>query len=303
MKKSIIYSLSLIFSILFIAACVNPNKYDLRYNLQKGDSFIQTVDMDMTSSVMGHEVKITMNASVGMDVVDIQDGIYQISTAYRSMKMSSESETMQMRFDTENPDAYPQSAAFSRIMQAMVNVPFDVEMDRQGKVVEISGFENLQKAIIDAAAGSAEEMSKQIAMQMSEQQFSEEQLKEMFSQFRNIYPVHPIKIGDSWEATDSRNMNGMELAMTAKYTLQAVEGNIATVAVSGKFDAQSSAISTAQGDISTTIDGHLSGTTNINLENGMAIAGNLLTSIDATMDIGGRNVEQKTVVKMQLKSE
>ncbi len=98
-----------------------------------------------------------------------------------------------------------------RMFAGIKGKEFTMKVDEEGKVLEVSGFEQIVNGMVDSL-----EVAEDIRMQMRaslKDQFNEQNIKDQFAQVFTIFPNKEVKVGDSWEK--SWQMGGR---MPAKYT-------------------------------------------------------------------------------------
>jgi hypothetical protein len=304
MKKSMLITCFLIINVLFSLNCFAAGEYTLRYNLKKGDVFKQTMPMDMQISMnaMGQNIdmNIQMEFAATVTVVVAEGDIYTLECNYTRFKTATNNSFMKMIIDTDNPELGGELAEVSRILKSIIDVPLTVKMDKFGKIVAVSGFDKLLKTVIDVAEKSGNPMSKQIAESTLQQNFSEASLKESFEQNQIVYPAEPIKIGDSWDAVQTKVVQGVEMQINVKQTLKSVSDNLATIESLAVIEGKEATVETPQGNVTYSMKGTYVYTTKVGLKNGMAVSGDFSMEMDMKMNTQGMEMPMKMTVKGSL---
>lgn len=103
MKKLILSTLLLLGVMTSIFA---QEKYDLRLNLKKGQTFTYQVTLNnpMTISMMGQQMEIKQNQTINYTykVLDVKDGNYQMEINIDRIQVSSSSMGQEMNIDTDS---------------------------------------------------------------------------------------------------------------------------------------------------------------------------------------------------------
>ena len=103
MKKFILHTLLLLGVMTSVFA---QEKYDLRLNLEKGQTFTYqlTINNPMTFSMMGQQMEIKQNQTITYTckVLDVKDGNYQMETNIDRVQVSSSSMGQEMNVDTDS---------------------------------------------------------------------------------------------------------------------------------------------------------------------------------------------------------
>jgi hypothetical protein len=110
----------------------------------------------------------------------------------------------------------------TRMFAGIKGKEFTMKVDEEGKVLEVSGFEQIVNGMVDSL-----EVAEDIKMQMRaslKDQFNEQNIKDQFAQVFTIFPNKEVKVGDSWEK--NWQMGGrMPAKYTTKYTVKSIEGD------------------------------------------------------------------------------
>ena len=103
MKKLILSTLLLLGVMTSVFA---QEKYDLRLNLKKGQTFTYQVTLNnpMTISMMGQQMEIKQNQTINYTykVLDVKDGNYQMEINIDRIQISSSSMGQEMNIDTDS---------------------------------------------------------------------------------------------------------------------------------------------------------------------------------------------------------
>jgi hypothetical protein len=123
--------------------------------------------------------------------------------------------------DDEDPKKNP-LGMMSKMITSLVNKPFVVKVDEEGKVLEVTGFDKIITDMIDAM--NVDENLKAQTLASMKDQFSEQSIKDQFAQCFYIFPNKEVKVGDSWDKTFTTG-GKMASKNVTTFTVKGIEGN------------------------------------------------------------------------------
>ena len=141
MKKFILHTLLLLGVMTSVFA---QEKYDLRLNLEKGQTFTYqlTINYPMTISMMGQQMEIKQNQTITYTckVLDVKDGNYLMEANLDRMQVSTSSMGQEMNLDTDS-DAKDEATSQLRKMvnqkvTQWVNAKFKLLSEPEGELVD-----------------------------------------------------------------------------------------------------------------------------------------------------------------------
>lgn len=173
----------------------------LRYNLPKGATYIQSLDMDMNVETMGMQIPQKQSISMKVVVTDIaSNGNQTHEVTYEKIYMKQSSPMGDMEFDSDNPAKQPAELAN---LKEMKGSKFKMIISPRGKIIETK---------------------------------MDEKLPETGTQQNIEYPENPIAIGDSWTGeTSNKNEQIGEIKTKTTYKLISINSEIAELEVKGKI--------------------------------------------------------------------
>jgi hypothetical protein len=273
MKSKLVFLLV----ILFLSQAVQAKKVLLRFNLQKGATYTMTMNMTVgvDQAVMGQNVKIDqkMKLVLNWKVLDVTpEKHFLIEYAIENISLNMNSNGQNVTFDSDKPE---ENNLGTDALKNLKNLRFQAEMTDMGKVVKISGIENLASAI----GGNQ-------ALAQSLQMFSNEQnMQSFFGQNFNYFPEKEVGKGDKWSA--STNMASiMNMAVNMDFEVADIKDDQVLLNVNSvtKADTQ---VEQQGMKIQVKLDGTQTGTMTINPKDGW-------------MDQS--NLNQQFVINMKLKN-
>lgn len=170
----------------------------LGLNLEVGKVYHQSSDARMIIAQEIDNQYYTMTNLIKGDysfkVLSASKGLYRAEVRYGFVEVDFELPNGRVVFSSRKDD---KDDIFSLILSRMVSIPFEVSIDRMGKVLEISGLDRLLDSMIDQFTDmSAEERSNLKTQFMSS--FGPDNFKGSFEMLTAIYPEKRVKVGDAW---------------------------------------------------------------------------------------------------------
>ncbi|HKZ67512.1 MAG TPA: DUF6263 family protein [Chitinophagaceae bacterium] len=267
----------------------------LKFNLEKGKSYDYEILWDTDQKMMGQDNKITIAGGYTINVIDENDNIKTLTAAYRNFKMYMNIMGMEISVDTDKPSGPMDEAAIKanplgmmdRVFAGIKGKEFTMKVDEEGKVLQVSGFEQIINGMIDSI-GINDDVKMQMRASLQDQ-FNEQAIKDQFAQVFTIFPNKEIKSGDSWEK--SFQMGGrMPAKYTTKYTVKEIEGDHVSLSAQTRIGSGSSEM-----EIKGTQDGSLL----VDSKTGLVIN----AEFDQDMDIKARGMEIKIIGKGKIKGK
>ena len=206
---------------LLLSTACSAQDFVYRLDPESGVRYKGTTTMETRSQTrtQGMDVEMTMTMQMDQDVVfeaGADDTVVgQYTTTSASAEMGGMPGLDQAPFDLND------------LYQGMVGITFTVVMTRGGEMVEFDGLESMMEAMLDRT-DAPDEIRAMISLFL-EENFGEEQMKQMTGQGGISMPDHPVAVGDTW--TDSVSALGIEVGTT--YTLADRSDGSATIEAAG----------------------------------------------------------------------
>ena len=187
-------------------------KIELKYNLNKGDSFSYDINMDNDISFEANGQTMTMDQSMTFEldqnISDVTADSIKLSGQITRVKMTQSIFGMQITYDSDDPSSTenPMAAKLGQELAKVLNKPFKMSMDHKGHLgdMEFSGIEGNDDIANNINSGS---------------QYA-------------TYPDGKIAVGDSWES-DIKPVSNSEMKYHVVYTLLKVSGKHAILGING----------------------------------------------------------------------
>jgi hypothetical protein len=247
MKKIslLIAALAVVISFAAIQSCKSSGAASasklLKFNLEKGKGYDYDMVWDMNQKMMGKETKISIGAVYSIKVDEDKDHVKSMTSIYRSFRMNMDVMGMKIDVDTDKPalaegEDAPGGmpiAMMNKVFSGIVGKSFNMKVDEEGKVLEVTGFREMLQGLADSLG--LDEQKRQTMMSSLNDQFNEQTVKDQFGQIFTIFPNKEIKVGDSW---DKSFVTGGKMAAkyNTTYTVKEIEGDHVTLSTKTRIE-------------------------------------------------------------------
>ncbi len=206
----------------------------LKFNFEKGKGYDYEMTMNMEQEIMGQKMKMDMLTYYSMDVMEDDGAIKTVTSTYDRFKMDMNVAGMNIEVDSDKPlsslgtddEGNDPMKMLNGLLGAIKGRKVTMKINAEGKVLEVIGFEDMAKSIVDSL-GIEGEQSQQMIRQF-DKQFNEESMKEQFERILYIFPNKEIKVGDSWEKKTS-SFGIAKGENNSVYTVTDIEGDMVTL--------------------------------------------------------------------------
>jgi len=273
--------------------CQGADKYTLEYNLEKGKTYKQhsITEMNMAMSAMGQDMKMSMimNIDINYDVIDRNNGVYDIQMTYQKIKMDMTSPAA-YSFDSDSPDSSSDESVAS-VLKSLSEVSLDIQMTQQGKVTSVKGVDQLIEKIST--------LSNPQFKQMFSQQFSEQTIQKAIEQFSSFFPDKSVAVNDNWDVTMSISNSGIDIINKMNLTLKQVSNNVATIDFTGTLTTpEGGAVTNINGmDAKVSVNGTQTGTIQLDMKTGWFIRSEMTQNFLQNIEVMGQTIPQQIEVK------
>jgi len=181
----------------------------LGYRLEEGQSFAinQTAVQYITQELSTGSQVITNNirSKMAFTIVGVSDSVYDISIEFKDLKMDMESDLYGKLMQVDALELVENDVQ-SRIFHSLIGAKVLMKMTPTGDVLEVSGGEQLIKAMVDAA-GFEDDFTREMLSISLQKEFGSEALSKSYEQMTFFYPIDPVVEGDSWETQFSGKLS------------------------------------------------------------------------------------------------
>ena len=158
------------------------------------------------------------------EVTDVtEDGVATVQTSFEAVRMEMDTPSGKMSYDSANPSDLVKASTFMfRPNARLANASFTMKLNREGKVLELSGFEKTMSGLLPP-----EQEGGAIAAGMNAQikhMYSDQSMKQMMDTSLNILPDRPVAAGGTWNRQISAEMPVIgTMTEQGTYTLERVD--------------------------------------------------------------------------------
>lgn len=193
---------SLLAILLFLfVSCKDKNAYTIELNLEKNAIYKQKINANtfIKQNMNGQDITINMilNSNVEFSVLDItSDSNYVLEAKYKSMSLEMQLPQTKMTFNSET---FSSDDLFSQVLSNMKDVPFQVIMNKKGKILEVKNMDMLFESLTSQFPELGEEQKEMIKTQLNES-FGQDAFKGNLELITAIFPEKPVQQNDSWNS-------------------------------------------------------------------------------------------------------
>lgn len=216
-------------SILALAFAPMAKKVDLKFNLEKGKTYSQTIVMTTVTkqSIAGNDQVIKQNAATitKMELKETGKEANTYTIWYDNISMGIDQGggmTQDFNSDTTQLESVD---PMSEIFSSLTGRKFEANIDFSGKIVEVQGLEE----IIAGATSSMGEQAGMISEQISAG-FGDSGLAKNMEMLTAIMPVTAVKVGSTW-TNKQFTSSGLPLVLNNTFTLTSISGGKAKIDV------------------------------------------------------------------------
>lgn len=217
--KKLLY---LILSLALLVSC-SGGKQKIELKLTPGETYIlKTVGTSTIQQSYGGqdmEITLTIAGQISYKVNELIDSVYSMDVSYDSLSMKMQMPFMEMEFSTAKDD---EEDVFSMVMKALVGKPFGIKMTTSGRIMEVTGIEEMFASMFDQFPQLSPEEKQQIFEQL-EQSYGESALQNNLGMTAAFFPYVPVKKGDKWNIS-TQLTTGFNATVESVYELMEVKG-------------------------------------------------------------------------------
>ncbi len=206
----------------------------LKFNFEKGKGYDYELITNMDQEIMGKRMQMDISLYYSMDVTEDDGSIKTITSAINRFRMKVGMDMVNVDIDTDKPlpslgeteDGKDPMKMLNSVFKAITGQKFSMKVDAEGKILELSGFENIASTIVDSMG--LEEKDRQEMMLKLGGQFNAEKTKSQLERIWYIFPNKQVKIGDSWQKK-SQVEGDLGGDYTSNYKVTDIEGDMVTL--------------------------------------------------------------------------
>ncbi|MGQ0738879.1 MAG: DUF6263 family protein [Bacteroidota bacterium] len=229
----------------------------LKFNLENGKGYDYEMTVNMDQEIMGQPMKMDMTVYYSMDVSEDNGTVKTINASYERFKMNTAVGGMNIDIDTDKPITGDTSdmktnplLAVNKVFGAIKGQKFTMKVNAEGKITDVTGFENMGKNIAESLGLGEEEKAEM--MKQFDGQFNADEIKQNLERFWYIFPNKEVKVGDTWDKmTEVRGK--MPAKYKSSYKVTEIEGDMVTLEETSKIEAKENEMIGLTGDVTGTI--------------------------------------------------
>ncbi|MCP4611891.1 MAG: hypothetical protein GY845_24575 [Planctomycetes bacterium] len=328
-KTIAIFAFTLFF---FILSSTNAaeDKLELKLRLKPGEKHGMRIDTSQTISqtMMGktQEIVHTKNLRIEVEVKKLDaNGLTPIEITFRTQKETTTIEGITRGYDSEKPVSPDDN--ITQMYSALMGESFIARVTPRGKVAELE----LDKMYLSMAQKMMESEDKMLRNRLKEKAqrtidrtnqrhgsiekriqslrqqieqfpfFNKKQIKSIADKITVVFPISPVKVGDSWKEKIS-----MELAeVDCTYTLQGNENGTVSIKVSGTRSLDEEPVISKIGPVksSTKLAGSYDATIQVDAKSGRLLSKRADMSFTGETTMSGNNqTPQEQTIPMSIKA-
>ncbi len=268
----------------------------LKFNFEKGKGYDYEMISNIDQEVMGQNMQMDMAAYYSMDVSEDDGSMKTITSTIDRFKMKMGFGGFNIDVDTDKPlpsmgtteDGKDPMKMINSIFGAIKGQKFSMKVDAEGKVQEVTGFENMASTIVDSL-GLDEEQKKEMRKQF-DGQFNAKNMQGQFDRFLYIFPNKEVKVGDTWQK-NSVVSGPMAGKYNSTYKVTDIEGEMVTLDETTKLESA---------DDKTKMKGNIIGTIVVDSKTGLVLSAD--QDIKMTTETNGMSMQMKGKTKIKGKA-
>lgn len=229
----------------------------LKFNLEKGKGYDFEMQISMDQELMGQQVQLDMTTYYSLVVQEEKEGVRDLDAVIDRFKMKTGAMGMNMEVDTDEPASSDTAlikndpiAAVKKVFSAIKGQKFTMRVNSEGKIVSVSGLENMGQKLADDMGLQGEE--REDMLKGFNEKLSTEEFSQNLEKFWYIFPNKEVKVGDSW--TKTRDFGGkLPATYQSSYKVTDIEGDMVTLEENSKIIVRDNEPMQVSGDIKATL--------------------------------------------------
>ena len=256
------------FTLLCIAALATGAAHAQKIAVSKGQKLemVSTMKMTMSMEMMGQNIDNNTETTntTQIELKEVNPSSYLFSNTVTKMVLHTSAMGQEVNFDSDKKEDMDGQMGAS--MKNVLNVPQEVVVDKQGKVMEKKG---------DTASGGMNDMMNMSGALLKGQPYP----------VLVTLPGHSVKTGDKW--TDSSGTAATFKAVTT-YTVKSISGDEVVLDFTSQV-AKKGTIQQAEMQIDLDMTGTITGTASYEAATGLLKKNDSSSDIKGTMGIMGQS--------------
>lgn len=262
-------------------------KVNLRLNLEPGRSYglEMTVKQHIVQTIQGNRQEMDQEMSTGylFEVKEVDgEGNLIAAGTYKWVSMKQKNPMATTEYDSRTGEE--PADATGRIFSVMVDRGFQVKFTPEGRVLEVSGMNEIVDAMMDESGVPPGPMKDNLASQLK-RQVGNKAMKDNFDKTFNMFAGHPVGTGEKW----SKEVNvsaGFPMVVDTTWTLKELRGGNACIDVKGDFRTEEDAtMESGPMTMGVELTGNQKGSIEVDMDSGWVTSGRLEQDISGTLTV------------------
>lgn len=266
----------------------------LKFNFEKGKTYDYDMNMSMDQEIGGQSIKMDGNYYYSMNVTGEEGENKTVTTKIDRFSMKMDAGIFKVDIDTDKPtpsisEAFAEkdpSKLMNSIFGTIKGQTFTIKVNPEGKVLEVSGFDNMAKNIFDSI-GLGEKEKADVLTQFNEQ-FNADKMRSQFERVLYIFPNKEVNVGESWQKITEMNAGEMKGKYKSTYKVTDIEGEMVTLSENSIIESEAGAMGT---------NGTVEGTLVVDSRTGLVV--NADSNIKMTVSEQSQKVDMNIKVKIK----
>jgi hypothetical protein len=275
--------------------------YKLRLNPASASRYNYIITNDSKTSLEVNDKKIEntrkTDVQVNYEINKDSLGDFLVSMVYDKIHLHTKNGDTETELDAAN--ASTSHDPVEKMIGILKDAKIVATVTTSGQVLSMSGYQDITDKILSSViTNNLEDKLKAQTrwQQMIEQGFIKKNIDQLFK----IFPDSAIHIGDKWKSFSSEKS---EVSFNVKrfFTLKAINDGVADVESEGEITSDSAVSNAAGQQAVSDLKGKQQGIYLVDIKTGMLVSCNIVTNIEGTIQMMGRDVPVKieNSVKME----
>lgn len=286
MRKAFFSTLAIAVLAMVAGSCNSGKQVDLKFNLTPGSEYIYTIQTTTSTDQkpMGQNVHSTQQMTMEMNykVEEAKGDNRRITVSYDRLSMNMESPMGNVAYDSRDTAG---SDPRLGVLSGMISKPFTIEVAPTGEIASVEGLSTIIGGLADTSTPEG-----MMAHEQLSQTFSDTAVRSLMRQFLDVFPGHPVGLGDTWKKSYVLDMPVMKLKVDNVYTLKSIEGNTAHVDIKAKINGEGSSNNPAMKSMLMSMSGEQTGSMSVDIPTGLVAESNVTLHLSGDMSLMGMKV-------------
>ncbi|MFC1730821.1 DUF6263 family protein [candidate division KSB1 bacterium] len=291
----------IILSIIFqtgLSITQQAESYNLRLNLNAGDSFTQkvTTTQEVLQTVLGMEQEINQNVELDfhyfVESVDYNRAA-RVRVTFKDLYITISGLTETMEYNSRNRSQ--NIPPFLRGFSTLVGKSFTMSLTSTARVIQASGLRDIF-AEAASQSGQGGDLFQQTLYSGIASQFNDETIALMMENMFAIYPDRPVRKGESWSKYTEIE-KGIRSIEKSTFTLKKTDRNFYEIDLKGNIEpvAKNERRASGLGELNFNLTGTKQGTLKIRISDGWVAEGKVTQKLNGSIDIAGLGAENLSI--------